>query len=114
MERSTFVSPKEVVLRAILQEYGGIEGLVYHGFRLTSLTPEQRTEYFRLKREETELYSKIMGFKTEAELEKSKPEIPVDIEGRYIQVQAKIKEIEEIMDKKVPISKEDFLKELYL
>jgi len=114
MERPKWISLEEFHNKHALLEYGGPEGLVYHGLRLASLTPEQRIEYFGLKREESDLDVKIGDKESEAIFKDSSPKIPGNLNTRYKQVQRRLKELEKIMDEKVPITKGDFFKELYL
>ena len=115
MKPRSFLTVGETWMKFKLIEYGGPEGLVYYGLRLASLTPEQRTEYFRLKKEELRLCSKMTNLKTENILEiDSDPPIPPDLEVQYFKVRSRIKELEIIMDEKVDVTKKEFLKRLYL
>lgn len=135
MERLRMVKPSEILTRRVLSEYGGIEGLVYHGFKLSTLTPKQREEYFGLIKERSDLRRKL-GDLTYSKLMKEMGAIDTIVitdEDRQLgfslktptkslkkygeqlkNVQTKLQALEKIMDENVGISKEEFIKQLYL
>jgi len=115
MERSRTITVDEGYLKIILERYGGPEGLVYFGFRLSTLTPEQRTEYFRLKEEEL----RIKGKKDTDSLMKlilkdDSLKIPTTVKEYREILQNQIKQLEKIMDEKTRINKKEFIEQLYL
>lgn len=110
----------ETSLKAALLKHGGFGGLVYYGLKLETLTPEERTEYFELKEKKSELKGLIEAggytmFVKWGIHRGSRLSVPVeDLKSQYEQVQERIKELEQIMDEGVGITKEEFGEILYL
>ncbi len=120
METTRRFNPIEMASQITLGEYGGVKGLAYYGFRLATLNPEQLKEYFELKRQEAEFKSKFGDFQYRDLLKQRRKQpgtvfsISAPQPAEYKRVMDRIKELEKIMDEKVPVNKKEFVKQLYL